>query len=369
MTLLEAAALATFGVRHRQLLRHLLRVLTGRSSADDEVQLPDREPDEPLIQWACRCRTPKASREELTKAARVAVATAKRQLQRAQALGISPLGLDDDRYPPLLRAIPDPPVVFWTRGSVAHLVRPSIALVGSRAATPYGLEMARQLATDLAAAGFVIVSGLARGVDSAAHAAALGVGGTTVAVLGSGVDHIYPPEHAGLAVNIQAAGVVTSEFPPGCPPCAHHFPLRNRIISGLSHGVIVVEAPERSGALITAAAAAEQGREVFVVPGPATGGRNRGGHLLIRDGARVVESAGDVIQEIGGPIKGSSPNAGALDIPGLPDRTDFTVDDVAARTGEPPSLVLARLLELELSGRIQRIGGGRFVRSQGRVLP
>jgi DNA processing protein len=368
MTLLEAAALATFGARDR-LLRTILRVLTDRSPAEDDAPLQPREPCEPLIQWACRCRTPGAGLAGALSQAEVALDEANLQLQRAASLGILPLGLDDDRYPPLLRAIVDPPVVLWTRGDTVHLARPSIALVGSRAATPHGLEMARRLAADLASAGFVIVSGLARGVDSAAHAAALAAGGATVAVLGGGVDRVYPAEHAELARNIQAAGAVVSEFPPGCPPLQHHFPLRNRIISGLVHAVIVVEAPERSGALITAAAAAEQGRDVLVVPGPVAGGRNRGGHILIRDGAKLVETADDVLREVGRPVAGSGSGQPVLQLGGLPSSLDFTVDELAEQSGERPSLVLARLLELELSGQIQRIGGGRFVRSTRRVLP
>jgi DNA processing protein len=220
--------------------------------------------------------------------------------------------------------------------------------------------MARQLSTDLVAAGVVVVSGLARGVDAAAHVAAVAARGRTVGVLGSGIDRIYPPEHRDLARDMEGAGAVVSEFPAGVPPLPHHFPLRNRIISGLSTAIVVVEAPEKSGALITASAAADQGRDVLVVPGPATGGRNRGGHLLIRDGAKVVESAADILQELG------SQGSGALtprSVAGLwPETTDFTVDDVAALTGETAQLVLARLLDLELSGRIQRIGGGRFIR-------
>jgi DNA processing protein len=222
--------------------------------------------------------------------------------------------------------------------------------------------MAARLAADLASAGCVIVSGLARGVDSSAHAAALSVHGRTVGVLGCGLDRIYPAEHHELARNMAHAGAVVSEFPAGVPPLPHHFPLRNRIISGLSVAVVVVEAPVKSGALITAAAALEQGREVMVVPGQAVGGRNRGGHLLIRDGARVVETADDILQDIPGTTRRPAGVLASVSLPGLPDSTDFTVDDEAARTGEPPSQVLARLLELELAGRIQRIGGGRFVR-------
>jgi len=369
MTLLEFSALATFGARDRRTLRNILRVLTDRSLPEDDPLLPAREPHEPVIQWACRCRAPQASCAELKMHATAALAEAETHLERAASLGIDALPLDDDRYPPLLRAIVDPPVVLWTRGAPAHLLRPSVAVVGSRAATVHGIEMARRLSADLSSAGLVIVSGLARGVDSAAHSAALASGGATIAVLGGGVDRVYPPEHAELARNIQTAGVVVSEFPPGCPPRQHHFPLRNRIISGLTHAVVVVEAPEKSGSLITAAAASEQGREVLVVPGPVAGGRNRGGHLLIRDGAKLVETADDILQEIGRPVVRGKERQPPLDFWDLPKSLDFTVDELAEQTGEPPSLVLARLLELELAGQIQRIGGGRFVRSTGRVLP
>jgi DNA processing protein len=368
MTLLEAAALATFGTRDRRVLRQILLVLTERSS-EDENSLPIREPQESLLAWACRCRAPYANAHEIISHTVAAINEAEEYLRRAGESGMLVFSLNDDRYPPLLRAIPDPPVVLWMRGACPHLVRPSVAIVGSRAATPHGLEMARRLAADLAAAGLVIVSGLARGVDSAAHAASLAAGGATVAVLGCGADRVYPSEHADLARNIQSAGALVSEFPPATPPRPHHFPLRNRVISGLAHAVVVVEASEKSGALITAAAAAEQGREVLVVPGPVGGGRNRGGHQLIRDGAKLVETADDILQEIGRPLTGSTSIHPERDLDGLPESVDFTVDELAQLTGDRPSLVLARLLELELAGRIQRIGGGRFVRSTKRVLP
>jgi DNA processing protein len=221
--------------------------------------------------------------------------------------------------------------------------------------------MARRLSADLTAAGVVVVSGLARGIDSAAHAAAVAAGGRTIGVLGCGPDRIYPAEHEGLARQMERAGAVVSELPPGVPPLPYHFPLRNRIISGLSLAIVVVEAAEKSGALITASAAADQGRDVMVVPGPATGGRNRGGHLLIRDGAKVVETADDILQELN-PAGRVSADLHTSRLAGVPEAHEFTVDDVAARTGEPTSTVLARLLDLELAGQIQRIGGGRFSR-------
>ncbi len=367
MTLLDAAALATFGARDRRLLRAIVRVLNDRSPAEDDQPLLPRAANESVVEWACRCRSPFASGEQLRASVRAACAGGNASLRKAESSGIVPLPWGDDRYPPLLGAIPDPPVILWIRGEPAHLTRPAIAIVGSRAATAYGLEMARRLAADLAAAGLVVVSGLARGVDSAAHAGALAAGGATVAVLGCGADRVYPPEHADLASSIRSAGALVTEFPPGSPPRQHHFPLRNRIISGLAHAVVVVEAAEKSGALITASAAAEQGREVLVVPGPSIAGRNRGGHLLIRDGAKLVECADDILQEVGRPIRNALPASRMID--GLSDVVDFTVDELSERTGEAPSAVLARLLELELSGQVQRVGGGRFVRSGGRVLP
>jgi DNA processing protein len=369
MTLLDAVTLATFAIRDRRLLRDILLTLNGRP-LDDDRRLPPRDAGEDVIAWACRCRQPLATTEDWQQAAAAARARAAHDLRNGEDRGIVPLALGSDRYPPLLSAIPDPPPVLWTMGDVAHLAKPAIAIVGSRAATPHGLEMARRLARDLASAGFVITSGLARGIDSIAHSAALDAGGTTVAVLGCGVDRIYPAEHAGLARSIRSAGAVVSEFPALCPPLPRHFPLRNRIISGLSHAVVVVEAAEQSGALITATAAVEQGREVFVVPGPVASGRNRGGHLLIRDGAKLVETADDILEDIGRPVVRSSVvGPGFSPADQLPDSVDFTVDELAERSGERPSVVLARLLELELSGQIQRIGGGRFVQTRPAEAP
>jgi DNA processing protein len=362
MTASEAAALALLGLQDRRLLAALLRAITGRSTIEDHEALPPREADEPLLRWACRCRAstrdPLAWQAELTRIEH----EASTQLACAAQLGVVAIPLLDIAYPPLLATIPDPPPLIWLRGKPAAFTPVAVAIVGSRAATPYGLAMAKKLSTDLSAAGLVIVSGLARGVDSAAHVAAVAAGGVTVGVLGCGIDRIYPAEHRDLAREMEQAGAVVSEFPPGVPPLPHHFPMRNRIISGLSAAVVVVEAPEKSGALITASAAAEHGRDVLVVPGPAVGGRNRGGHLLIRDGAKVVESADDILQELGSQHGVTANPQLVFDLGRLPETTDFTVDEVAERSGEPPNVVLARLLDLELSGRIQRIGGGRFVR-------
>ena len=359
MTSLDAAALAILGVRDRRLVAALVRADSGRSTAEDLEALPSRRDGEGLLAWACRCRAPRSQPGMFEGELSQIIQAAEEQLLSAERKSITPIPFGDSNYPPLLAAIADPPPVLWTRGEPLVSLQPTIALVGSRAATPYAIGVARHLACGLQRAGLVVVSGLARGVDSAAHRATLDCGGRTIGVLGCGVDRVYPAEHRELALDMQRAGSLVSEFPPGIPPLKHHFPLRNRIISGLSLAVVVVEAPEKSGALITATAAAEQGRDVMVVPGQTTGGRNRGGHLLIRDGARVVETADDILQELGElPL----PPGVTGELAGLPQRLDFTVDDVVQETGALPHVVLAQLLELELTGRIQRLGGGRFVR-------
>src|SRR5689334_17849189 len=222
-------------------------------------------------------------------------------LDRAAAGGITVIAWHDERYPPLLRTIVDPPPVLWVRGALDALTRPAVAIVGSRAATPYAIEVAARLAADLAARGIVVVSGLARGVDGSAHRGTLGAHGRTLAVLGTGPDIVYPREHAELAASICKDGALVSEFGPGLPPLARHFPLRNRLISGISLAVVVVEASDKSGSLITARCALEQGRDVMAVPGSVLGGRNRGSHALLKDGAKVVETADDILEELGWP--------------------------------------------------------------------
>ena len=221
-------------------------------------------------------------------------------LERAATAGMAAVGWSDPTYPPLLAAIVDPPPVLWIRGQVAAFEPPAVAIVGSRAGSSYALAVAERLGADLTARGVVVVSGLARGVDSAAHRGAL-TAGATIAVLGSGPDVIYPKEHESLAREIAATGLVVSELAPGTPPQPQFFPLRNRIISGLSRAVVVVEAGERSGSLITARSALDQGRDVLAVPGSILSARNRGGHALLRDGAKIVESADDILEELGFP--------------------------------------------------------------------
>jgi DNA processing protein len=263
-------------------------------------------------------------------------------------------------YPQLLAEIFDPPALLWTKGDLRSLTGIAVAVVGARAASQEGLTAAYEIAFDLARAGIVVISGLARGVDSAAHKGALDAGGRTVAVFGTGIDVIYPAENIELAGRISERGLLMTEFPHGTVAEPWHFPRRNRIISGLSKIVVVVEAREKSGSLITAKLAADQGRDVMAVPGTFVGGRNVGANALLKDGAKLVESAVDILQELG--IDGGPPRRRDS-----PEVVEFTVDDIAAQLKIPAGEALARLLEWELTGEVQRIGSGRFVRSRSKV--
>jgi DNA processing protein len=297
-------------------------------------------------------------------------------LAAAERAGLGVVGWHEEAYSLALRQIADPPLVLWTRGTLPPPRLLAVAVVGSRAASPGAGEVARRLAFGLAGRGVAVVSGLARGCDGEAHRGAIAGGGVTVAVLGSGADVIYPPEHLGLADRVAENGALVSEFPPGTPPLPHHFPLRNRIISGLSRAVVVIEAGEKSGSLITAASALDQGRDVMVVPGGVLSGRNRGGHALLRDGACLVECAEDVLIALGGlpaavragvaPAHSSSPADPVLDA--LEPDEGQSIDELAALTGLGPERLLVRLSELELTGQATRRPGGRFVRSSGKVV-
>ena len=291
-------------------------------------------------------------------------------LAAASRGNIAAVPWNDERYPPLLAAIPDPPPVLWVRGRVDTLSSPAVAVIGSRAATPYALEVASRLSRELADRGLVVVSGLARGADGAAHRGCVDAGGTTVAVLGSGPDVVYPPEHRALAVSICQSGALVSELGPGAPPLPEHFPLRNRLISGISLAVVVVEASERSGSLITARCALEQGRDVMAVPGSILSGRNRGSHGLLKDGAKVVETADDILEELGWPgavPKMDQPHK-SLKPDALLDRMavdeGYGLEDLSALMGLAGPRLLARLTEWELQGRVVRVPGGRFRRPQ-----
>ena len=296
-------------------------------------------------------------------------------LARAIGSSVKVLPWTDVGYPPILAAIDDPPPVLWVRGRTDAVGVPGVAIVGSRAGSAYAISVAERLGADLAAHGLVVVSGLARGVDSAAHRGALAAGGVTVAVLGSGADVTYPPEHECLAQDITRSGAVISELAPGTPPLPGFFPARNRIISGLSRAVVVVEAGDRSGSLITARCALDQGRDVLAVPGNVLSGRNRGGHALLRDGARVVETANDILDELGmGSGNAINPSAPGRSVPGtvespadpvlasLPRGEPCDLDAIAQQSGLPIPVLLTRLFELELKGFVGRAGGGRFVR-------
>jgi DNA processing protein len=280
--------------------------------------------------------------------------------------------LVDDDYPELLRRTADPPARLFVLGRRSLLQRPAVAIVGSRRATPYGVNVASRVARELAAAGVVVVSGLARGIDTAAHIAALDAGGATIAVLGTGIDVAYPRSNRRLQDRIAAEGLVLSEFADGTEPRPQNFPVRNRIIAGLSLGVIVIEAGERSGSLITARLAAEEGREVFAVPGSVFSHATKGAHKLIQDGAKLLHDLDDIWDELPelrpaaasrtAPAAPSEPALAALWSRVPSDEAihpDFLTD---AETSLPR--VLELLLALEVAGLVRRIGGGRYVRRE-----
>jgi DNA processing protein len=293
------------------------------------------------------------------------------------------LPLVDPAYPELLRTLDDAPLVLSVRGRPEQLAHGAVAIVGARAATRAARQFARSLAHDLARAGLAIVSGLARGIDAEAHRGALEAGGVTIGVLACGIDRIYPPEHRTLAEAMMKGGAVVSELPLGALPRPAHFPLRNRIISGLVQAVVVVEARSRSGSLITVRHALAQGREVFVVPGPVEGPFAAGTNQLLRDGARAIRSARDVLEDLGiegvlrdsrprrrsGQAANAEPSAGQLgfdpesletQIIGQLAEGPLRSDDLLMATGGSPGRLATALLELELAGRIAEERDGRF---------
>ncbi len=299
---------------------------------------------------------------------------ARAALARAEAAGFNLLAYGQAGYPERLAAIPDPPSVLYLAGDCDCLIAPAVAVVGSRKASTHGVRFARRLAAELAAAGFTVVSGLAQGIDAAAHRGALDVpGGRTVAVFGCGLDVIYPPRHAELAVAVRSSGAWVSEFPLGAAPGRHHFPRRNRVISGLTQGVVVVEASDRSGSLITASCALEQGREVFAVPGLPGSFNAQGAHRLLRDGARLVDSAADVLEELGATAAVAAPGNAAPARPEPPaelqplwqvlEAAPLHIDELAAAAGMNASEASAALMELVLSGYAEQWAGHRFVRT------
>ncbi len=275
----------------------------------------------------------------------------------------------DDDYPKLLREIADPPLVLHCAGNRALLHLASVAIVGSRRATPYGVNVAESLARELTRAGAVVISGLARGIDAAAHRATLDAGGQTIAVLGTGINVVYPRSNTRLFQRIVSEGLVVSDFPPDSPPLPEHFPMRNRLISGLSLGTVIVEATARSGSLITARMAAEQGREVFAVPGSIFARTSEGTHRLIQYGAKLVHDIGDVLDEL--PVRlERGPHLEASEPPtelravfaAFTKEEGLHIDQAARKLGRLPSGLAAELLQLELGGWLRALPGARYVR-------
>ncbi|HEY3281599.1 MAG TPA: DNA-processing protein DprA [Armatimonadota bacterium] len=323
-----------------------------------------------------------ASREQLEEVPGLAASTVDRllspptdaeiakDLARAEKLSVALLPLNHPDYPRRLLELPDPPLMLYVRGSLTEADRFSVALVGSRRASIYGSGMAEKLARDLAGSGFTVVSGLARGIDSAAHRGALQKG-RTLACLGCGVDVVYPPENRALADRVMEHGALISENPLGAGPDGWRFPARNRVIAGIALGVVVVEAPKTSGALITAEFAMEQGREVMAVPGPADRPNSHGCHQLIRDGAKLVETAEDILLEFGVPLAErraeqlplpldlTPEEKRVLDLLSLQQRHS---DELEYETGWSTAQISALLMMLEVKGLVKRLPGGLFLR-------
>lgn len=309
-------------------------------------------------------------------------ATVRRQIDKqiatAEHLGVRVLTLFDRSYPARLRTIPDPPPVLYVSGALSARDDVAIAIVGGRRATPSGRVVTEEIAKELAGTGVTVVSGLARGIDAAAHRGALAGKGRTIAVLGCGIDRTYPPEHQALRRSIEAHGAVLSELPIGASPLSHHFPRRNRIISGLSLGVVVTEAAQDSGSLITAKLALEQGREVFAVPGSVKEEACRGSNGLIKEGATLIEQAQDILDGILPQIDTRLRATLCVETASAPTHAPLrgedgvvyealsyearSVDMVIESTGLSVQKVAASLLSLELSGRVRQLPGQQYIR-------
>jgi DNA processing protein len=290
---------------------------------------------------------------------------------RREAAGRQVVTLGDAAYPAALLQTADPPLLLYAQGRLELLQRPALAIVGSRNPTPQGADNARAFALHLARSGYTIVSGLALGIDGAAHEGALAAGGpaSTIAVVGTGMDRVYPSRHRELAHRIAEQGLLLSEFDLATPPLPVNFPLRNRLIAGLSQGTLVVEAALASGSLITARCAAEAGREVFAIPGSIHAPQSRGCHALIKQGAQLVESAEDILAE----LRPGALARAAEEVAAAPEGDPLlaalghdpaTLDALVARCGWSPQRLAARLLELELDGRIARLPGGLYQRRE-----
>jgi DNA processing protein len=301
---------------------------------------------------------------------------AQKEFDRLGKNGYSLLTFADVEYPVSLKEVFDPPYVLYCAGRTEALQGPAIAIVGTRRPSPYGRAVAERLAEDLAARGLTVVSGMARGIDAIAHEGAL-KGGRTIAVLGSGLLQIYPPENRRLAARIAEGGAVVTEFPPDAEPIGFHFPLRNRVISGLALGVVVIEAAEKSGSLITAALALEQNREVMAVPGNVTSALSRGAHGLIKKGAALIEDWEDVAEALPSPVREAVLAEKAGETRPLPFVSDeeaavlgrlapdeaVSVDELTERCGRTVPEMLALLLSLEIKGAVKAAPGQRYLRS------
>jgi DNA processing protein len=290
-------------------------------------------------------------------------------MQRLEGAGVLVSTLLDPAYPRLLREIPAPPPVLFHRGTFSDLDEQAVAIVGTRRMSAYGRDLTARIAGDLARAGVTVVSGLARGVDGVAHRAALDAGGRTVAVLGGGVNRVYPSEHQSLARQVSEQGVLLSEYLPDTQADAPHFPARNRIISGLALGVVVTEAPERSGALITVDFAADQGRDVFAVPGNVGAANSVGCNRLLRDGGRIVRSAEDILEDlrIGAPLPEPVQqqlvlNEGDRRLLAVMSGEPQHIDDLAERTNLTVTEVSVQLMTLELQGVVRNSGAQHYIR-------
>ena len=328
-----------------------------------DVERAWRAPTEEL----CRAGLDRRSLDNLV-AARAAL-DLDRELERIAATGAQVLTWESPGYPRLLHEIIDPPPVLYVKGTLAEQDAWAVAIVGTRRASAYGREVTRQLASALARSGVTIVSGLARGIDAEAHWAALKAGGRSIAVLGCGIDQVYPPEHRKLAEELVAQGCVVSDYPLGTPPEGPNFPPRNRIISGLSLGVLVTEAGVRSGALITADFAGEQGRDVFAVPGSILARGCAGTNGLIRDGAKVVLGPEDILEELNLTMVAEQAEARQV----LPaDETEAAllahlsaepahVDELRQQVGLPIAQVSSALALMELKGMVRQVGGMKYI--------
>ena len=295
----------------------------------------------------------------------------KAEMERAGQAGYRLITLASDRYPERLKQIPDPPPLLWVDGLMHPPDPPSVAIVGSRAASEYGLATARRLAGELARAGVTVVSGVALGVDAAAHWGALESGGQTIGVLGCGLDRVYPAANRKLFDRIPEAGALVSEYPLGALPKAGHFPRRNRIIAGLSQAVVVVEAAEKSGALITARLALEQNRDVLAVPGRTDALKSRGTNMLLKQGARLVETAADILEDIVPQIEHElvrdEPSPSLTDeervIMNALSDGDAHIDALARQTGWSTPELTARLLNMEINGLVRQLPGMRYIKN------